>query len=193
MNTRERILHRLYTFICRTKPRLNTRRQLCSACSNQIIVKQTLPSRSHQWTSIGLAAAVILGLTTSKPSIECSPSFNGVPVAATFLMRQAEPIFNKHFPGLELSPVFVMDGINFGYTEQSILGWASTATVEVPVYERLSQTEEVRLGTSGLRKGAVGKAYITGGCSYGCAKVVMSEIKVVKMNGEVVWHWTRKP
>ncbi|TPX44447.1 hypothetical protein SeMB42_g03197 [Synchytrium endobioticum] len=139
---------------------------------------------------LGVASIYRLAAPSNGHTLECSPTFNGVPVAATFLMRQAEPVFNKQFPGLEISSVYVVDGQHFAYSESSLFGlFASSATVRVPIYERLPREEEMRLASAGLRKHPVGEAIISGSCSYGCAKVVITDIKVVKMNGDEVWTW----
>ncbi|KAI9366061.1 hypothetical protein DFJ73DRAFT_806936 [Zopfochytrium polystomum] len=42
-------------------------------------------------------------------ALDCSPMYNGVPVATTFLMTQALPHFAGKFPGLEMSAFFAWD------------------------------------------------------------------------------------
>jgi hypothetical protein len=134
--------------------------------------------------------------------LEASPTFSGVPVAATFLMHQAQTPFENAFPGLEMSAVFSMHNTqDFSYTEfakdpesvfsrlhMRIFG-ASEAQVSVPVYERLSQAEEERLGASGIRKAPVGTLIMKGMCRVGCAQVKLMQVTLTKTNGDVVWTW----
>ena len=54
---------------------------------------------------------------STNAQLQCTPTFNGVPVAAPFLMSRANPIFDKAFPGLELSGVFVIDHPEFMFEE----------------------------------------------------------------------------
>ncbi|KAJ3181037.1 hypothetical protein HDU85_003739 [Gaertneriomyces sp. JEL0708] len=129
-----------------------------------------------------------------KP-VECSPTFNGVPVAATFLIHQATPKLDAKFPGLEISPIFdINQPQDYKYEEEStfLSIMPSYALVEVPMYEKLSSLEEAKLGVSGLKKNPVGKAVLKGSCSLGCAKVTLVEIKLLKLNGDLVWEWKKK-
>ncbi|KAJ3006127.1 hypothetical protein HKX48_000293 [Thoreauomyces humboldtii] len=135
---------------------------------------------------------LLLSPTTTRP-LDCSPTFQGVPVAATFLMHQALPRFDRKFPGLEISAVFDMARpLEFVYEESGGFVMASEATVEVPVFERLDEVEEAKLGGAGIRKKAVGRVRIKGTCSLGCAKVEMTEMAVFKVNGDLVWEWKKK-
>ncbi|KAJ3021445.1 UNVERIFIED_CONTAM: hypothetical protein HDU68_009620 [Siphonaria sp. JEL0065] len=143
-----------------------------------------------------------------------SPIFQGTPVAATLLMHQAVKIFDPQFNDLlEMSPVFVLpenvpdrgaysngnapddsdesDMVKeFGYNETGgFLGsWASGVEVKVPVFEKLTQTEESRLGNAGIRKKPVGALVMKGKCSYGCAVVQLMHLQVLKLDGTVVWE-----
>ncbi|KAI8620535.1 hypothetical protein BC830DRAFT_1098725 [Chytriomyces sp. MP71] len=146
-----------------------------------------------------------------------SPAFQGTPVAATLLMHQAVKIFDKQFDGLlEMSPVFVLPedmpspesyskGTSgdteteddptavhkqFSYTESGgLLGsWASACTVKVPVFEKLDEQEEARLGNAGIRKRPVGSLIMEGKCTYGCAAVQLMHMQVQKLDGSVVWE-----
>ncbi|KAJ3412968.1 hypothetical protein HDV05_008683 [Chytridiales sp. JEL 0842] len=144
----------------------------------------------------------------TKPPLECSPTYNGVPVAASFLMHQAHPHFEKQFPGLEMSAVFISrdpkfrplkrDGTQderkeeewereYVYVEKGLSFWPTGAHVEVPIFERLSEVEEARLGNAGIRKGSVGRLVLEGECGYGCASVKLKEMRVEKLDGTVVW------
>ncbi|KAJ3078302.1 hypothetical protein HDU99_000656, partial [Rhizoclosmatium hyalinum] len=143
-----------------------------------------------------------------------SPIFQGTPVAATLLMHQAAKIFDKQFDSLlEMSAVFVLpenvpdrgaysknasDQENeesrmikeFGYSESGgFLGtWATGVEVIVPVFEKLSETEEARLGSVGIRKRPVGSLKMKGKCTYGCAVVQLMHMQVLKLDGTVVWE-----
>ncbi|KAJ3157277.1 hypothetical protein HDU89_002689 [Geranomyces variabilis] len=154
------------------------------------------PPNGNAAMILAIPAPFLLWLaTTTRRPVECSPTFQGVPVAATFLMHQALPRFHRKFPGLELSPVFDMARPEeFGYREEGLFAsvMPSTAVVEVPIFEKLSEMEEAKLGGAGIRKSPVGKAVLKGKCSLGCAKVDLVEITVFKMNGDIVWEWKKK-
>jgi hypothetical protein len=53
----------------------------------------------------------------------------------------------------------------------------------------LEVEEEKRLGQNGIKKNPVGYAHLTGKCEYNCARVRLLGIKVVKLNGDLVWEW----
>ncbi|KAI8824034.1 uncharacterized protein EV422DRAFT_564742 [Fimicolochytrium jonesii] len=134
---------------------------------------------------------------THAHPLDCSPTFQGVPVAATFLMHQALPRFDRQFPGLELSPVFDMARPEeYSYTERggvfAVLGVVDEAVVVLPVFEKLPQVEEARLGAAGIRKMPVGRCELVGRCRLGCAKVELVGMRVLKGNGECVWEWRKK-
>lgn len=38
------------------------------------------------------------------------------------------------------------------------------------------------------RKSSVGRLELTGECEYGCAKVRMKRLRVLKINGDLVWE-----
>ena len=137
-------------------------------------------------------------IVCTHKAIECSPTFAGVPVAATFLMHQAYDKFEKEFPGLELPSVFDMNSSEFEYFESTssigkltgtIFG-PSEATIIIPVYEKYSQLEEERLGSAGIKKSPVGKVKITGKCQIGCARVLMTQMTLFKLNNEIVWNYS---
>ncbi|KAI8909393.1 hypothetical protein DFJ77DRAFT_433484 [Powellomyces hirtus] len=145
--------------------------------------------------ALSLPIPLLLWFHQLQTPIECSPTFQGVPVAATFLMHQALPRFDKKFPGLELSAVFDMARPEeYVYKEEGLFAsvMPSTAIVEVPIFEKLSQVEEAKLGGAGIRKKPVGKVQLKGACSLGCAKVELTEMRVLKNNGDVVWEWKKK-
>jgi hypothetical protein len=105
-------------------------------------------------------------------------------------MHQALKHFDKQFPGLEMSAVFVV-GTNdpdYVYYEKGLSAWPTSAYVELPIFEKLSDAEEARLGNAGIRKKPVGKLVLEGNCSYGCASVKLTYMKVVKLDGKVVWE-----
>ncbi|ORY49860.1 hypothetical protein BCR33DRAFT_649159, partial [Rhizoclosmatium globosum] len=114
-----------------------------------------------------------------------SPIFQGTPVAATLLMHQAAKIFDKQFDSLlEMSAVFSRMIKEFGYSESGgFLGtWATGVEVIVPVFEKLSETEEARLGSVGIRKRPVGSLKMKGKCTYGCAVVQLMHMQVLKLD-----------
>lgn len=182
------------------------------------------------------------------PVLECSPTFNGIPVAATFLLYQAQSIFSNEFPGLEISAVFEVrpqkkygyitrddvkskDSQNYktakdvvrenendsidlppnlddhdkythdNYSEYNYREFGgmfpferlfpSNCEVIVPIFEKLSQLEEARLGEAGITKPVIGRLKIIGECSTGCAKVRLQKMILYKLNGEIVWTWDR--
>ncbi|KAJ3103020.1 hypothetical protein HDU97_010458 [Phlyctochytrium planicorne] len=110
--------------------------------------------------------------------------------AATFLMNQAIGVFEKQFPGLEMSPIFIHGHPEFVYKETGMLPslWPTGAIVEVPIFEKLSDAEEARLGGAGIRKRPVGKLVLMGECQYGCAAVKLLEMKVYKADGTLFWE-----
>ncbi|KAJ3055328.1 hypothetical protein HK097_010828 [Rhizophlyctis rosea] len=149
---------------------------------------------SRTLTAITLPLSLILLHLTLKPPAECSPKFNGVPVAATFLMHQALSRFEAQFPGLEMSAVFdTSRPEEYSYHEEGLLAsiLPSVAVAVVPVFEKLTEAEEAKLGGAGIRKKPVGKIEIRGSCSVGCAAVELKEMKVMKPNGDVVWEWKK--
>jgi len=141
-----------------------------------------------------VTSGTLLFTLFSFQQIECSPTFNGVPIATSFLCQQAYPIFNSEFPGLELSPVFVSEHKDFSYEEGGWLSplFPSWAEARLPVYPVLPPEEEAKLGMAGLKKRPVGYVYIKGDCKYGCAMVSLSSIRLEKINGDVVWEWHRE-
>ncbi|KAI9105000.1 hypothetical protein DFS34DRAFT_576053 [Phlyctochytrium arcticum] len=154
---------------------------------------QNHPSLSPTWKLL-LAIFPISLATLSYKQLECSPTYHGSPVAATFLMHQAFLRLEKKFPGLEISAVFDMtrpDQYTFKETGLFASVMPSGCEVEVPLFEKLSQTEEARMGAAGIKKTPVGKVWMRGECSLGCAKVDLLELIVKKNNGEVVWHWKK--
>ncbi|KAJ3065644.1 hypothetical protein HDU98_010969 [Podochytrium sp. JEL0797] len=143
-----------------------------------------------------------------------SPIFQGTPVAATLLMHQAVKLFDAQFSSLlEMSAIFVLpedvpdrgaysNGMADEEDEESLMreefaykesggffgSWASGVEVTVPVFEKLSETEESRLGNAGIRKKPVGSLVMQGKCSYGCAVVQLMHMQVKKLDGNVVWE-----
>lgn len=133
----------------------------------------------------------------SHSPIDCSPTFAGVPVAATFLMHQAYEKFESQFPGLELPSVYDSSSSDFEYFE-AVSTWGkitdnifgpSEATIIIPVYEKYSQVEEERLGSAGIKKSPVGKLKASGQCQMGCARVVLRDMTLFKLNNDIVWKY----
>lgn len=94
-------------------------------------------------------------------------TFNGIPVSAPFLMSQAAVVIHKQYPNLELSPVFnpVECSVTFtGFLEY--IGVPSGLVVTAPVFEKLSKTEQMRIGNVGLKQSPVAHARITGSCKH---------------------------
>lgn len=196
--------------------------------------------------------AVNAASAVSRQHFECSPTFNGVPVAATILLYQAQSIFGKEFPGLEIAAVFEVrpqkrygfftrddveretgekiksarelpgvvpvdeDSSKKSYLEEDAnvkkytedhfdeynyreyggyfpfeRMFPGNCEVIVPIFEKLSELEEARLGEAGLAKPIVARMRIRGECSAGCAKVRMQSLELYKLDGEVVWTWNR--
>jgi hypothetical protein len=143
-----------------------------------------------------IAAFPLIIIPCHKP-IDCSPTFAGVPVAATFLMHQAYGKFESQFPGLSLPSVFDSNSSDYEYYESSTT-WGkftdkifgpSEATIIIPVYERYSELEEERLGSAGIKKSPVGKLKATGVCQIGCARVLLTEMTLFKLNNDIVWKY----
>ncbi|KAH9247263.1 60S ribosomal protein L11 [Batrachochytrium salamandrivorans] len=108
-------------------------------------------------SSVGVALTLTL-FTPDSHQIECSPLFQGVPVAATFLIHQAIPVVTEALPGLEVSAVFSPELGGHMYEETGgILGvYRTGAVVELPMFERTTPEEAQRLGVAGIFKEAVG-------------------------------------
>ncbi|KAJ3202127.1 hypothetical protein HDU67_000786 [Dinochytrium kinnereticum] len=190
------LLHRLRTTLHTLLHRQAARARCASRTFTQRTggFRTTTAALSHGRLAAFPTAAIVLAASTTIPfavtPLECSPTYHGVPVAATFLMHQALPVFDKTFPGLEMSPVFVMGHPEYSYAETGLLSsvWATGATMELPIFERLSEEEEAKLGSSGIRKKPVGRLLLVGECEYGCAAVRLREMKVFKANGELLWE-----
>jgi hypothetical protein len=143
--------------------------------------------------------AVTTGLVLQHKTIHCSPTFQGVPVAGTFLIHQSIPYFDKKFPGLEIAGAFVPDEIGHSYKESKVLGlYATACTVTIPVYQKLSKQEEERLGKAMLKKIPVGHLVLEGDCKVGCAAATLTTIKLYKLDADqnpdlesLVWEWNR--
>jgi hypothetical protein len=91
-----------------------------------------------------------------------------------------------------MSAIFVSDSPDhpeYVYREGGVLKsiWPTSVEVEIPIFERLTDAEEARLGNAGIRKKPVGKLVMHGECQYGCAMVTLKDLKVLKTNGEEVW------
>ncbi|KAJ3291527.1 hypothetical protein HK104_005990 [Borealophlyctis nickersoniae] len=109
-------------------------------------------------------------------------------------MHQALIYLEKQFPGLELSPVYDANRPDeYSYQEEGLFSrfFPTAAVAEVPLFEKLREEEEARLGAAGIRKKPVAKAVLKGSCKVGCAAVELTEIKVLKLNGDVVWEWKK--
>ena len=132
--------------------------------------------------------------------IHQSPTFQGIPVAGTLLLDQANSIFKDNFPGLELSGVFNPGQTGHSYSESgTILSWyPQSCQVEIPVYQVLSKKEEETLGKALVKKPIVGILRLEGDCKVGCAKVTLKKLTLFKVNlskepdySAVVWTWTK--
>jgi hypothetical protein len=132
--------------------------------------------------------------------LECSPTFQGVPVAGTFLIHQSIPYFDKKFPGLEIAGAFVPGETLHSYVEQKVMGlYATSCKVTIPVYEKLSKQEEERLGKAMLKKPAVGLLVLEGDCKVGCATVQLTSIRLYKLDQDKnpvmehpIWEWNTR-
>lgn len=86
----------------------------------------------------------------------------------------------------------IPDAHHFNFTESGGIIWSNHCEASIPIYKKLSKHEEMELGTAGLRKKPVGVLVMKGECRYGCAQVVLMEWVVRKLDGEVVWRWTKE-
>ena len=144
---------------------------------------------------IGSSTATIL---THKKTY-CSPTFQGVPVAGTFLIHQSIPYITKKFPGLEVAGAYVPGEIGHSYTETKVLGlYGIACTVTIPVYEKLCRKEEERLGKAMLKKPAVGHLVLEGECKVGCATATLTAITLYKLDSNKnpvldapIWEWKK--
>ena len=85
--------------------------------------------------------------------------------------------------------MYINEHPDYTYEEHGIPYFPSSCTLKVPVFERLDEEEEKKLGANGLRKEKVGFLEVEGGCEVGCARVRISKMRVLKVDGEVVWEW----
>lgn len=141
-----------------------------------------------------------LGLYMNRNTIKASPTFEGVPVSATLLIHQASPLFYQEFPGLTLAPSFApKKQLNHTYEETGgILGiYPTGCELGIPVYEKLTEIEETRLGKALLAKPSVAHLVIKGSCKVGCATAFLTEMKLFKVDSEKgilyespVWNWS---
>ncbi|KAJ3271681.1 hypothetical protein HDV01_006460 [Terramyces sp. JEL0728] len=123
-----------------------------------------------QRLSLITGASTAIFISTRKP-LEASPTFNGIPLAATFLINQCIPAFNKEFPGLEVAGSFSLGSDHNEYQESGGLGiYPTKARVLLPVYEKLKPQEEAQLGIAGIKKPPVGFLVLKGKCKVGCAQ-----------------------
>lgn len=142
---------------------------------------------------VSMSVGIVLGsILSMQRTTECSPKFNGGPMAATLLMRQAAPVFGAQFPGLEMAPIYVVGHPDFAYGETGFLNlvYPSGNYCEVPLFQKLSDREEADLGQAGVRKKPIGRVVMRGECRYGCAQVLLVEVEVLRGDGEVVWKWS---
>jgi hypothetical protein len=144
-------------------------------------------------------AAVGIGATTLlQKRLDCSPTFEGIPTAATLLIFQSISLFEAKFKDkLLISPVFKPGSLNHIYTEKGII-IPSRCSVELPVYEKLPEEEEKRLGKLLIEKQIVGHLVIRGDCKLGCASVTMTSIQLFKVDkdskpyGTPIWEYRRE-
>ncbi len=123
------------------------------------------------------------------PSIYGAPTFNGIPTPTTLLISQSLSLFSSQFPDLEISPIYLSDHPDYTYSESGFF-FPSSCTVIVPLFQKLDMEEEKKLGANGIRKEKVGFLEMKGRCETGCAKVTLTDLKVKKLDGSVVWEWT---
>lgn len=90
-----------------------------------------------------------------------------------------------------------------GHTYQESGGFAGVyptkCQVGIPIFERLSQLEEARIGQALLLKPAVAHLVLKGDCKVGCATASLSEMELFKVDQEKkpiweksVWKWTKQ-
>lgn len=91
-----------------------------------------------------------------------------------------------------MSGVYVNDNPEFSFEETGVLKtllFPSGCRVTCPVFERLQQKEEERLGNAGIRKSPVGQLELVGECKWGCAQVVLKGMILRRNDGTEVWTW----
>ena len=130
--------------------------------------------------------------------VEASPTFEGIPVGATLLIFQSLPVFEAKFKDkLVVSPSFSPGKLNHNYFEKGFL-IPNACVVEIPVYEKLEEEEEKRLGKLLIEKLIVGHLVVEGVCKLGCASVTMRSVKLFKVDanqkptGEPIWEYHAK-
>jgi hypothetical protein len=119
--------------------------------------------------------------------IACSPTFEGIPVSATLIIFQAVSHFQKHYPGLEISASFSPGKAaeHFYKEEGGFLGLFPTrCVVGIPVFEKLDELEESRLGQALLMKPIVGHLVLEGKCKMGCASATLSSLSLYRVDSQ---------
>lgn len=127
----------------------------------------------------------ILSLSGLFMTLDASPTFQGVPVASTLLIHQAQAIFASEYPGLEMSVVF-RPGTSGHKWAESPMFYPTSHTVTIPIYEKLAQVEEDALGVNGIAKIPVGYLVLLGECSYGCATVQLRKMTLFSSSDELI-------
>ncbi|KAJ3091141.1 hypothetical protein HK102_001555 [Quaeritorhiza haematococci] len=104
-------------------------------------------------------------------------------------INSATPLLHPHF---QRRPDNREPGYSYKETGAFSAYWPTGCVVEVPVFEKLDQAEEARLGIVGIKKTPVAKLILVGDCQYGCAKVTLMEMRLLKLDGEFVWEWKKE-
>ena len=151
--------------------------------------------------TVGIGYSLHLNSKKTFNTVAASPTFEGIPVAATILIHQAYPHFAKAFPGLELSPAFSPGKEKGHFYEEKggLFGiYPTSCKIGIPIFERLSQLEESRIGQALLMKPVVAYLILIGDCTVGCAAANLSEMVLLKVDEEKnprfdssVWEWKR--
>jgi hypothetical protein len=106
------------------------------------------------------ATSYIIPLTFSLgislfPSVSSTPKFNNTPFPVTVLPLQSHPVLRTYFAQLQLAPVYVPEA-DFNSYRQNGMMWPTECTVTMPVYRKISEAQEMRLGANGIQKMPVG-------------------------------------
>ena len=127
-------------------------------------------------------------ISATMKQYECSPTFQGLPVGATFLLHQGNIIFEQEYPGLCVSPYFKPTLPGHEYRENGYF-YPTEAEMMIPVYEKVSNEEEERLGSLGLSTAQVGYLKLKGKCKIGCASVTLVQMELLSLDHELIWKW----
>lgn len=90
-----------------------------------------------------------------------------------------------------MSAVYIDGQDYYRYSEEGLM-WPNACTVTIPVYKKLEQVEDARMGVNGIKKKEVGYLEMRGECKFGCAASTLVSLKLVAIGAEesVIWTWS---